>query len=60
MDTISAADEIRYYKCNFIMKNQKRSCAFDAAIRGLANDDNWGFNSEPSSDWQSLSITALK
>lgn len=28
--------------------------------RGGSNDDNLSFNSEPTSDWQSLSITALK
>lgn len=27
---------------------------------GGSNDDNLSFNSEPTSDWQSLSITALK
>lgn len=42
------------------MKNKNADVHLMQQLGGVPNDDNLSFNSEPTSDWQSLSITALK
>lgn len=42
------------------MKNKNADAHLMQQLEGVPNDDNLSFNSEPTSDWQSLSITALK
>lgn len=42
------------------MKNKNADVHLMQQLGGDPNDDNLSFNSEPTSDWQSLSITALK
>ena len=42
------------------MKNKNADVHLMQQLGGVSNDDNLSFNSEPTSDWQSLSITALK
>lgn len=42
------------------MKNKNADAHLMQQLRGVPNDDNLSFNSEPTSDWQSLSINALK